>query len=288
MNITLDLSKAQLSKLRNGHGIRISPAMFGSGTDLIIDPMTYHNMAKKLDKGKGAVITMGSNEIEMNKMEGTGLFAGMGNKSGKISRIKKAKKWRDFSVHTAKQGIDTAKYGFDKYQEAVNPLKSKFKKLFGGELESESEEEMEVEGGKISFKGIKKAYNKNVKNTKLGKALRDSAGMAIGDVYDKAGKELDKNKYGKPISQYMKDKKGSNVKRLTEMTGVGLKLSGDGKMKTADYRGVRPAVMPRGWNRKNKGSISELFEGNGMKLSGGRCCGCGMMNDKFLFQNQAL
>ena len=101
MNITLDLSKGQLSKLRNGHGIRVNPTMFGSGVDLIIDPMTYHNMAKKLDKGKGIVIKMGSNEIEMNKMEGTGLFAGMGNKSGKISRHKKATKWRDFSNDTA-------------------------------------------------------------------------------------------------------------------------------------------------------------------------------------------
>ena len=224
MNITLDLSKAQLSKLRNGHGIRISPAMFGSGTDLIIDPMTYHNMTKKLDKGKGAVITMGSNEIEMNKISGTGLFAGAGNKSGKISRSKKAKKWRDFSDDTLRKGIDTAKYGYEQYQDAMNPLKSKFKKLFGGELESESESEDEVQGGKISFKGIKKAYKKNVKNTKLGKALRDSAGMAIGDVYDKAGKELDKNKYGKPISQYMKYKKGSNVAKLSQMSGLGLRL----------------------------------------------------------------
>ena len=56
MNITLDLSKGQLSKLRNGHGIRITPTMLGSGVDLIIDPMTYHNMAKKMDKGKGVVI----------------------------------------------------------------------------------------------------------------------------------------------------------------------------------------------------------------------------------------
>ena len=260
MNITLDLSKAQLSKLRNGHGIRISPAMFGSGTDLIIDPMTYHNMTKKLDKGKGAVITMGSNEIEMNKMEGTGLFAGMGNKSGKISRHKKATKWRDFSNDTARMGIDTAKYGYEQYQEAVNPLKSEGKKalkglskMFGGELESESE----MEGGKISFKGIKNAYNKNVKNTKLGKALRDSTGMAIGDVYDKAGKELDKNKYGKPISQYMKDKKGSNVAKLSQMSGLGLRLQ----------------------------------HGNGLKMGGnGMCCkGCGMAyNDKFIFDNVAL
>jgi hypothetical protein len=112
MNITLDLSKGQLSKLRNGHGIRISPTMLGSGVEMIIDPMTYHNIEKHMKKGKGIVIKLGSNEIEMNKMEGTGLFAGAGNQSGKISRIKKATKWRDFSVDTAKQGIDTAKYGY--------------------------------------------------------------------------------------------------------------------------------------------------------------------------------
>jgi hypothetical protein len=40
MNITLDLSKSQLSKLKNGHGIRIGPAMFGKGVEMIIDPMT--------------------------------------------------------------------------------------------------------------------------------------------------------------------------------------------------------------------------------------------------------
>ena len=48
---------------------------------------------KKLERGKGAVIA----EIEQNRMEGTGLFAGAGKKSGKISRINKAHKWRDFS-----------------------------------------------------------------------------------------------------------------------------------------------------------------------------------------------
>ena len=33
MNITLELSKGRISKLRNGHGIRINPTMLGSGTD---------------------------------------------------------------------------------------------------------------------------------------------------------------------------------------------------------------------------------------------------------------
>jgi len=128
MNITLDLSKGQLSKLRNGHGIRISPTMLGSETDLIMDPMTYHNIKKKLNKAKSVIIKMGSNKIQLNKMEGTGLFSGSGNQSGKISRIKKATKWRDFSVDTAKQGFDTSKYGYEKYKETTNPVQSKFKK----------------------------------------------------------------------------------------------------------------------------------------------------------------
>ena len=36
MNVSLNLSASQLSKLRNGHGIRIGPAMFGKGVDMII------------------------------------------------------------------------------------------------------------------------------------------------------------------------------------------------------------------------------------------------------------
>jgi hypothetical protein len=38
---------------------------------------------------------------------------------------------------------------------------------------------MEGEG---FFDDIKKGYNRKVKNSQLGKALRESSGMAIGDV----------------------------------------------------------------------------------------------------------
>ena len=52
----------------------------------------------------------------------------------------------------------------------------------------------------------------------------------------------------------MKNKKSSNVKKLTGMSGVGLKLQGDG-----------------------------------LRMSGaGGCPMCGGGNDKFLFENQAL
>ena len=42
MNASLNLSPGKLSKLRNGHGIWISKAMFGSGVDMIIDPGNLH------------------------------------------------------------------------------------------------------------------------------------------------------------------------------------------------------------------------------------------------------
>ncbi len=99
--------------------------------------------------------------------------------------------------------------------------------------------------------------------------------MAIGDVYDRGAKELGKNKYGKPVSQYVKDAKGSNVKRLTGLTGLGLRVAGDGKMKRpsmAELQKIRPAVMPR----------PTVMPGGACKMCGGS------MNDKFLFADIAL
>ena len=163
MNIALTLSASQLRNLRHGKGIRISPAMFGSGVDMIIDPMNYNNLLKKLERGKGAVMSMGNDELEENEIQGTGLFAGAGNKSGKISRRKKAGKWKDFAVETGRDGIDLARYGFEQYKEATNPLASEGKKalrglskMFGGEMEGEN---MEGDG---FFKDLKKGYNRKV------------------------------------------------------------------------------------------------------------------------------
>jgi len=261
MNITLDLSKGQLSKLRNGHGIRITPTMLGSGVEMIIDPMTFHNISKKMDRGKGVVIKMGSNEIEMNKMEGTGLFAGAGNKSGKISRVKKAGKWTGYVDDTARMGIDTGAYGYKKYQEAKNPIQSGVKKMFGFG-------DMDMEGGKISMAAIKQSYNKNVKNTKLGKALKETAGTALGQVYDTGTNMIGNTRYLGGVADALKKGKAKNVSKLVGMSGLGLKL-GEG-MTDARYR--RPITM-----------------GNGMRIGGGMCKGCGMeYNDKFLFSDQAL
>ena len=249
MNITLDLSKSQLSKLRNGHGIRISPSMVGSGVDLIVDPMTYHNMSKKLDKGKGVIIKMGSQEIDANKMEGTGLFAGAGNKSGKISRAKKAGKWLDFTKGALGDAMDLGERGlsiYNKQKDRQSPM-GQVKRLFGGEVE--------MEGGNV-FSDAKKFYNKKVKNSAVGKAIRENARKGLSLGFDKGTELLEGNKYTKPIATIGRNSKGAVLDRAMRMSGLGLKLS----------------------------------QGKGMRVAGGMCCqGCGMQyNDKFIFDDQAL
>jgi len=56
-------------------------------------------------------------------------------------------------------GIDTARYGYEQYKEATNPLQTEGKKalqglskMFGGEMEGDG-----------FFKDLKKGYNKKVK-----------------------------------------------------------------------------------------------------------------------------
>jgi hypothetical protein len=70
-------------------------------------------------------------------MEGTGLFAGMGNKSGKISRTKKAGKWLDFTKGALGDAMDLGERGlaiYNKQQDRKSPM-GQLKSLFGGDLE---------------------------------------------------------------------------------------------------------------------------------------------------------
>ena len=151
--IQIDLSEGQKSKLRNWHSIRISPKMIGSGVDMIIDTMTMNNMFKKLDKGKGIVMGLSKAEIDENKIEGTGLF-GSGNRSGKISRTKKAGKWLDFTKGAINDGMDLGERGlaiYNKQKDRQSPM-GQMKQLFGGEMD----------GGNI-FTNAKKTYNTKIK-----------------------------------------------------------------------------------------------------------------------------
>lgn len=63
--ISIDASPKQLSKLRNGHKVRIKK---GTGFNLIVSPSTYHRVSRTFTKSKGADIALSPEEIDANKM----------------------------------------------------------------------------------------------------------------------------------------------------------------------------------------------------------------------------
>jgi hypothetical protein len=134
-------------------------------------------------------------------------------------------------------GIDTAAHGYKEYHKAQNPIGSKMKSWFGGGDMGE-----EVEGGRISMSGIKKFYNKNVKNTKLEKSLRETAGTAIRDVYGKGVVKIGDTKHFSGVADVLKKGKKGNLSKFTQMSGLGLKL-GEG-MKDARFR--KPITLGNG------------------------------------------
>jgi len=53
--ISFDASPKQLSKLRNGHKVRIKK---GSGFNLVVNPSNYHLVSRAFAKNKGVEINL--------------------------------------------------------------------------------------------------------------------------------------------------------------------------------------------------------------------------------------
>jgi hypothetical protein len=75
-------------------------------------------------------------------LEREGIISKVEEMSGGINRLKKGTRWRDFSNDTARMGIDTGRYGYEQYRDAMNPVQAEAKKaignLFGGEKPKKS------------------------------------------------------------------------------------------------------------------------------------------------------
>lgn len=104
--VHIKASKKQLSKLRNGHKVRIAPAIEGEGFNLIIHPERYNIVSRAFNKGKGTEIQLSPEEIVVNQeeapnMEGSGIFG---------------KKFDNMVERTiGKKAKDTIYKGADKY-----------------------------------------------------------------------------------------------------------------------------------------------------------------------------
>lgn len=65
--VHIKASEKQLSKLRNGHKVRINPVMEGEGFNLLVHPSKFDIISKTFSKGKGYEIQLSPEEIMMNK-----------------------------------------------------------------------------------------------------------------------------------------------------------------------------------------------------------------------------
>lgn len=113
--IEVGVSPKQISKLRNGHKVRVKKPMSGKGVCMIVDPAKYQIISRSFLRGKGAEISLSPEEIKVNmdeapSMEGNGIFGKKFDRFVRRTLGKKAKdtlyKGADMLKRPIQQGID--------------------------------------------------------------------------------------------------------------------------------------------------------------------------------------
>jgi len=122
-HIQFSASPKQLSRLRNGHKVRIKPPMEGEGfSSLVVSPDMYSIITRAFSRGKGSEILLSPAELSENKeaapeLEGKGIFGKTGDKIMKKLGIKKiAYKIGDVVKPLVKQAIG---YGIEAIVDAL-------------------------------------------------------------------------------------------------------------------------------------------------------------------------
>jgi len=111
-SVRIDASTKQLSKLRNGHKVRVKPAMEGNGVCMVVRPENYNTITRAFGRGKGVEIGLSPDEILANQqasssMEGNGIFGKKFDRFLEKRGIKNAVyKFGDVLKGGVKQGID--------------------------------------------------------------------------------------------------------------------------------------------------------------------------------------
>lgn len=94
--IKVDASMKQLSKLRNGHSVRVKPAIEGEGFNMLVDPAKFDTMTRCFTKGSAVQLKLSPDEIKANKdaamsgeIEGQGIFTGGRIKMPSLKKVGK-------------------------------------------------------------------------------------------------------------------------------------------------------------------------------------------------------
>lgn len=111
--IRISASPKQLSRLRNGHKVRVKNAMEGCGFQLVVSPDKYDAMSRSFAKGKGSEVQLSLDELQANRtIEGEGIFGKKFDKFlSKVGIKKEVYKLGDVLKEPVKKAIRTVLKG---------------------------------------------------------------------------------------------------------------------------------------------------------------------------------
>lgn len=207
------LSKAQMSRLRNGHACRCGLGSKGEGVSAHLGIDNIKKLMKAAKKGAKSTLRLGKEEIDANQMHGTGLVAGGKLKIGKtLKKIGKSPVVQALKKEALSEGSDMAKAAL---VDAGVPAP-----IANAAVKAGSKKIDKATGGKLKVgKTLKKvAHSKPVQSLKK-KAIEKGREY----IADKAEQELEKRGVPPGLARAAA-KKGSKLgaKQLDKATGGGL------------------------------------------------------------------
>jgi len=95
--VKMSISPKQISKLRNGHKVRVKPDIKGNGVGVLVNPRNYSLLTKTFSRNKGMELVLSPQELVVNQeasaqMQGNGIFGKRFDKGVEKLLGKKAKK----------------------------------------------------------------------------------------------------------------------------------------------------------------------------------------------------
>jgi hypothetical protein len=123
--VKVKVSPKQLSKLRNGHKVRVKkPEMEGDGVSVIVNPANYDIVTRSFSRNKGVELALSPPELMVNKegaasMAGNGIF---GKKFDKFVKKTLGKKGQKILYGIAKEFLPVAQAGIDVASLAATPF----------------------------------------------------------------------------------------------------------------------------------------------------------------------
>jgi hypothetical protein len=111
--VRIKASPKQLSKLRNGHKVKIAPSMSGEGINLIIDPAKYNHISRAFSKGKGSMVQLSPEEIRVNaetEMSGAGIFSTLKKGAKAVAKSSIGKELGKMAIDTAVKSASASGY----------------------------------------------------------------------------------------------------------------------------------------------------------------------------------